>query len=204
VRARVKLCDNAAGGLLACRWDDRVDQGCARGESQQTCEPQSKPAVFKIGLINAAGMLQKQFADHVGLQDDPDTPLDSISETVHLSRNACWRRIRLMQDGGIILGKSIKLNAEALGLPLTVFIQVRTDQHDRAWAVQFAAATRALPHITGVYRMSGDLDYLIRAQVADMSDYDRLYQNLTSKVAIADVSASFVMEAIKDTPALPL
>lgn len=138
------------------------------------------------------------------LQTDPDRALEAIGTEIGLSRNACWRRIRAMQDAGIILGKSLMLNAQALGLPLTVFIQVRTDQHDRSWADGFAKATKALPQITGVYRMSGDLDYLLRAQVADMSDYDHLYQRLTSKVAIADVSASFVMEAIKDTGALPI
>lgn len=138
------------------------------------------------------------------LQKDPDTSLDAIGAAIHLSRNACWRRIRALQDSGIIQGKSLRLNADALGLPLTVFIQVRTDRHGKKWAEQFAKAAHDLPQITGVYRMSGDLDYLIRACVADMADYDRLYQKLTSTVAIADVSASFVMEAIKDTTALPL
>jgi len=138
------------------------------------------------------------------LQQDPDRALDAIGQEVGLSRNACWRRIRAMQSSGVIAGKRILLNAEALGLPLTVFIQVRTDKHDRAWAADFARTTRALPQITGVYRMSGDLDYLIRAQVADMAGYDHLYQRLTSGVAIADVSASFVMEAVKDTHDLPI
>ncbi|MEM9579770.1 MAG: Lrp/AsnC family transcriptional regulator [Pseudomonadota bacterium] len=138
------------------------------------------------------------------LQSDADLPLDAIGDLVGLSRNACWRRIKSMTESGVIKGKTVLLDAEALGLPLTVFIQVRTDQHDQDWAQTFARATRALPQITGVYRMSGDLDYLIRAQVADMRDYDRLYQRLTRNVAIADVSASFVMEAIKDSSALPL
>lgn len=138
------------------------------------------------------------------LQTDSDTPLDSIGEQIGLSRNACWRRIKAMTDAGLIKGKALLLDAEALGLPLTVFIQVRTDQHDKSWADKLARATRSLPQITGVYRMSGDLDYLLRAQVADMKDYDRLYQRLTASVPIADVSASFVMEEIKQTHALPL
>jgi Lrp/AsnC family transcriptional regulator len=138
------------------------------------------------------------------MQRDCDISLESLGEIVGLSRNACWRRIKLLSEAGIIKGKVALLNADALGLALTVFIQVRTDQHDPDWSAKFARATRTLPQIQGVYRMSGDLDYLIRAQVADMKDYDHLYQKLTSSVSLADVSASFVMEEIKDTTALPL
>ena len=96
------------------------------------------------------------------------------------------------------------LDAAQLGLGLTVFIQVRTNAHAPDWLEKFSAATRAMPEIMGVYRMSGDLDYLIRAQVADMAGYDRLYQSLIRKVPLSDVSASFVMQEIKETTALPL
>lgn len=85
-----------------------------------------------------------------------------------------------------------------------VFIQVRAGRHAADWLDRFKSATRDLPEILGVYRMTGDLDYLIRARVADMEDYDRLYQRLIAKVDLADVSASFVMEEIKETTALPL
>ena len=138
------------------------------------------------------------------LQSDSDISLDALGERVALSRNACWRRIKLLSEAGVIKRKVALLDAEAIGLPLSVFIQVRTDQHDAKWSEKFARATKALPQIQGVYRMSGDLDYLIRARVADMKDYDRLYQKLTSSVPLADVSASFVMEEIKETTALPL
>lgn len=138
------------------------------------------------------------------LQRDSEMSLDALSEQIGLSRNALWRRIRLLSEAGVITRKVALLDAEALGVPLTVFIQVRTDRHEKDWSAKFARATRALPQIMGVYRMSGDLDYLIRAQVRDMKDYDRLYQKLTASVQLADVSASFVMEEIKETTALPL
>lgn len=138
------------------------------------------------------------------LQSDSDISLDTLGETVNLSRNACWRRIKLLSEAGIIKGKVALVDAEAIGLPLSVIIQVRTDQHDSTWSAKFARATKALPEIQSVYRMSGDLDYLIRARVKDMKDYDRLYQKLTASVPLADVSASFVMEEIKETTALPL
>lgn len=138
------------------------------------------------------------------LQRDADISVESLGEEIGLSRNACWRRIKLLTEAGILKRRVALLDAEALGLALTVFIQVRTDQHDATWSENFARATRVLPQVQGVYRMSGDLDYLIRARVRDMKDYDRLYQKLTASVPLADVSASFVMEEIKDTTALPL
>ncbi|MDE3120953.1 MAG: Lrp/AsnC family transcriptional regulator, partial [Paracoccaceae bacterium] len=91
-----------------------------------------------------------------------------------------------------------------VGLGLTVFMLIRTDTHTPDWLQKFAKATRDMPEILGAYRMTGDLDYLIRARVADVKDYDRLYQALVQRVALADVSASFVMEEIKETTELPL
>ena len=138
------------------------------------------------------------------LQADADLSLDALAELVNLSRNATWRRIKQMEKDGVIRSRVALLDPDMLGLRLTVFIQVRTDNHTKAWSEAFARATRALPEIMGVYRMTGDLDYLVKAQVADVAAYDRLYQRLTEQVALSDVSASFVMERIKDTTVLPV
>lgn len=138
------------------------------------------------------------------LQKDSSLSLDSISEAVHLSRNACWRRIKALEAAGFIRQRVALLDPVKLGLGLTVFMLIRTSEHTDTWLEQFRAATRDTPEILGVYRMTGDLDYLIRAKVADMADYDRLYQSLIRRVALSDVSASFVMEEIKDTHRLPL
>ena len=138
------------------------------------------------------------------LQRDADQSLEGLGEKVGLSRNACWRRIGALEKAGIIRQRVTLLDADKLGLGLTVFIQIRTSAHSADWLKTFSEATRTMPEILGVYRMSGDLDYLIRAKVADMAGYDKLYQRLISKVALSDVSASFVMEEIKETTALPL
>ncbi|MGK7654011.1 Lrp/AsnC family transcriptional regulator [Roseovarius sp. B08] len=138
------------------------------------------------------------------LQRDAALGLEEIGTRVGLSRNACWRRIKTMEDAGVIRARVTLLDPAKLNLGLTVFIQIRAAQHDAEWLNAFSRATRAMPEIQGVYRMTGDLDYLIRARVADMADYDRLYQTLVARVPMRDVSASFVMEEIKDTTALPL
>ncbi len=138
------------------------------------------------------------------LQHDATQSLDTLGASVGLSRNACWRRVRSLEDAGVITGRVALVDAKAVGLPLMVFMQIRTGSHDPEWQRKFSDASRALPGILSVYRMTGDLDYLIRARVADMQDYDRLYQQLIARLPVADISASFVMEEIKDGTALPL
>lgn len=138
------------------------------------------------------------------IQRDAAQSLESIGAIVGLSRNACWRRIGALEKAGVIKGRVTLLDAAKLDLGLTVFIQLRTNDHAADWLSKFSAATKSMPEILGVYRMSGDLDYLIRAQVPDMVGYDRLYQRLINKVPLSDVSASFVMEEIKETTQLPL
>lgn len=138
------------------------------------------------------------------LQLDADQSLDRLGERIGLSRNACWRRIRNLEKAGIIRARVALLDATKIGLGLTVFIQIRTNSHAPDWLAKFNHATTTMPEIQGVYRMSGDLDYLIRARVADMAGYDALYQRLIRKVPLSDVAASFVMEEIKETTALPL
>ena len=138
------------------------------------------------------------------LQQDSDISLEALGEEIGLSRNACWRRVKQLEDQGVIARRVALVDPESVGLGLTVFIQIRTDSHDADWLDRFAAAVRELPEILGVYRMTGELDYLVRARVADVASYDRLYQRLVSRVRLSDVSASFVMEEIKETTAVPV
>lgn len=138
------------------------------------------------------------------LQREADTALEEIGARVGLSRNAVWRRVKALEAAGVIRSRVALLAPEAVGLGLTVFMLIRTDRHAPDWLEKFARATRDMPEILGAYRMTGDLDYLIRARVADVKGYDRLYQALVSRVELADVSASFVMEEIKETTELPL
>ncbi len=138
------------------------------------------------------------------LQRDGSLSVDQLSERVGLSRNACWRRMKRLEDDRVIAGRVALVDAEKVGLGLSVFILVRTSRHDPDWLKLFRDAVTSLPEITGVYRMSGDLDYILRARVADVKAYDRLYQRLIARVPLTDVSASFVMEEIRDTTVLPM
>jgi Lrp/AsnC family transcriptional regulator len=138
------------------------------------------------------------------LQRDCTIPLDTLGDLVGLSRNACWRRIKALEASGLIRARVALLDPAQLGLGLTVFLQIRAAAHDANWLEQFAAATRSLPEIQSIYRMTGELDYLIRARVTDMAGYDQLYRKLIARVPMGDVSASFVMEEIKDTTELNL
>jgi len=138
------------------------------------------------------------------LQRRADEPLQELGRQIGLSRNAVWRRIRALEDRGVITGRIATVDPGKVGLGLMVFIQVRAAHHAPDWLDAFRRAVRAMPEILGVYRMTGDLDYLIRARVADVADYDRLYQRLIERVEMGDVSASFVMEELKEGQVLPL
>jgi len=138
------------------------------------------------------------------LQQDGSLSIDSLAERVNLSRNACWRRVKMLEETGIIRGRVALVDPERIGCGLLVFIFVRTANHDPDWLETFRSAVTSLPEIIGVHRTSGELDYVLRARVADVKAYDRLYQRLIARVPLSDVSASFVMEDIKDTTALPV
>lgn len=138
------------------------------------------------------------------VQCEANLPLEEIGARAGLSRNACWRRIRAMEAAHVITERVALVDPEAVGCPLTVFIRVRLQQHDPGTLTIFSEATNALPQILGVFRLTGAPDYLIRAQVKDIAEYDRLYQILISRVDMAEISASFVVEKVKDTTALPV
>lgn len=138
------------------------------------------------------------------LQPDATLSLDRLAERVGLSRNACWRRIRQLEDDGTIRGRATLLDPERINVGLTVFIAIRTNEHSQEWLDQFRAAITDIPEIMGVFRMSGDIDYLMQAVVPDVAAYDRLYRRIIARVKLSDVSSSFVMEKIKSTTVLPL
>ena len=137
------------------------------------------------------------------IQADASQSVGELAEQVGMSKSACWRRLQKLEEMGVIRGRVALLDANALNLSLTVYISVRTNQHNDDWAARFQQATEQIPGVLEVYRMSGDLDYLCKAGGADMPDYARLYKRLI-KADIYDVSSSFVMETIKHTTRLPL
>jgi Lrp/AsnC family transcriptional regulator len=138
------------------------------------------------------------------LQRDSSLSLDELAAAVHLSRNACWRRIRQMEEAGLIRARVALLDAKKLNVGLTAFIALRATEHTPGWLNKFAKAVKDIPEIIGSYRMTGDIDYLLIAVIPDVAAYDGLYKRLIDKVPLADVSSSFVMEEIKATTALPL
>jgi Lrp/AsnC family transcriptional regulator len=138
------------------------------------------------------------------LQHDAGLSLDDLSARVALSRNACWRRVKRLEDDGVIKARVTLLDASRINVGLTAFIALRTTEHSAKWLDQFSKAVRDLPEIVGVYRMTGDVDYLLQAVIPDVAAYDRLYKRLIGKITLADVSSSFVMEEIKSTTVLPL
>lgn len=137
------------------------------------------------------------------LQRDASLSVGVLAERVGLSKSACWRRLQKLEETGAIVGRVTLLNPETLGLKLTVFISVRTSAHNKVWSEQFRQVVLDLPGVLEVYRMGGDIDYLIKAVVKDMAGYDALYQQLI-EADLFEVSASFVMETIKHTTELPL
>lgn len=138
------------------------------------------------------------------LQQDGRLSAEQVADKANLSRNACWRRIKRLEEQGIITNRVALIDPEAVSLGLSVIILIRTTNHDPEWLERFRHAVMTLPQILGVHRMSGDLDYVLRARVKDVKAYDALYQDLIKRVPLGDVSASFVMEDIKDTHILPV
>ena len=138
------------------------------------------------------------------LQADASISIEVLAERIVLSRNACWRRVKNLEDKGIIRARVALVDADAVDLGLTAMVLVRTNEHDSGWADSFRKVVHAMPEITGAFRMSGDLDYILRVSVSDVKAYDAFYQRLTKQLKLSDISASFVMEEIKDTTALPV
>jgi Lrp/AsnC family transcriptional regulator len=138
------------------------------------------------------------------LQADATLPVASVAERVGLSPSPCWRRIQKLEQDGYIRGRVALLDAAKMNVGVTVFVAVRTSQHDLEWLDKFAAAVRDFPEVVEFYRMSGDIDYLLRVVVPDIAAYDAFYKRLIQRVTLSDVSSSFAMETIKYTTALPV
>lgn len=138
------------------------------------------------------------------LQSNASASLQEISEQVNLSATPCWRRIQRLEREGYIRQRVALLDPGKLNVGVTVFVSVRTSQHNADWFRRFTAVVTAIPQIVEFYRMSGDVDYLLRVVVPDIQGYDAVYQRLIREIELSDVSSSFAMEQIKYTTALPL
>jgi Lrp/AsnC family transcriptional regulator len=138
------------------------------------------------------------------LQEDAALSINELAERIHLSSNACWKRVKRLEAEGVIRKRVALLDAQKLGVAVTVFVSVRAAEHSDQWLSDFAAAVRKLPEVVEFYRMSGDTDYLLKLQVADIAAYDVVYQKLIRSVRLSDVSSAFAMEEMKHTTCIPL
>jgi Lrp/AsnC family transcriptional regulator len=138
------------------------------------------------------------------LQADATMPVAEIARRVGLSSTPCWRRIQKLEESKIIRGRVALLDSRKLNVGMTAFVSVRTNQHSLEWLRAFDAAVSEMPEVVELYRMSGEIDYLLRVVVPDIDAYDRFYKKLIARIELSDVSSSFAMEQIKYTTALPL
>jgi Lrp/AsnC family transcriptional regulator len=138
------------------------------------------------------------------LQQDGALTAADIGDRVGLSKAPCWRRIQRLQETGVIRQTVALLDPKALNVATTVFVTVKTANHSAAWFDRFVSALNDIPEVIELYRMSGDVDYLMRIVVPDIDGYDKVYKKLIGSVEFLDVSASFALETIKSTTALPL
>jgi Lrp/AsnC family transcriptional regulator len=138
------------------------------------------------------------------LQKDATTPVAEIGRKVGLSTTPCWRRIQKMEEDGVIKGRVAILDPARINAGVTGFVSIRTNEHNEAWMRKVSTVVEDLTEVVEFYRMSGDVDYLLRVVVPDIAAYDAFYKKLISKINLTDVSSSFAMGQIKYTTALPL
>ncbi len=139
------------------------------------------------------------------LQEDCNLSLQALAEAVNLTTTPCWKRLKRLEEEGVIRGHVALLDAEKVGLGLTAFVLIKTLLHNRDWYSDFVTVVAGMPEVLGFWRMAGEYDYLMRVQVADMKRYDDFYKRLVNQVpGLSDVTSSFAMEQIKYTTALPI
>jgi Lrp/AsnC family transcriptional regulator, cysteine-sensing transcriptional activator len=138
------------------------------------------------------------------IQEDATLPVADIAKRVGLSTTPCWRRIQKMEEDRVIQRRVAILNPDHVNCGVTVFVSITTNQHNQEWLKRFAEVISKLPEVVGFYRMSGQVDYLLKVVVPDIAAYDAFYKRLVGDIDIEDVSSAFAMERIKDTTQLPL
>jgi Lrp/AsnC family transcriptional regulator len=138
------------------------------------------------------------------LQTDARLSIAQIADRVGLSQTPCWKRIQRLEESGVIRGRVALVNPQALGLGLTVFVSIATDDHTPVWRDAFVSVVGAAPEVLDIYRMAGDVDYTLRVVVKDMPAYDAFYKRLTEAINVKAVTSRFAMEAIKTSTAFPV
>jgi Lrp/AsnC family transcriptional regulator len=138
------------------------------------------------------------------LQENAGLSVNELAERVGLSPSPCWRRIQKLEAEGYIRARVALLDPRKMNLGVTVFAAIRTNQHSVEWLAAFSRAVVDIPEIVEVYRMSGQIDYMLRIVVPDIDAYDRVYKKLIAAIELYDVSSTFAMEVLKSTTVLPV
>ena len=138
------------------------------------------------------------------LMRDASMPVAQIADKVGLSQTPCWKRIQKLNESGVLTGRVALADPSRLGFGLTIFVGIEAPDHGSDWRVAFSKAVDSIPEIMEVYRMAGEMDYLLRVSVADMNAFDALYKRLTDSVPIKNVTSHFAMERMKFTTAYPV
>ena len=146
--------------------------------------------------------IDRKILEHI--QADATLSVADVAEKVGLSSTPCWRRIQKLERSGVIRKRVALLDRASLNLGVDVFVAIKTNQHNATWLDSFASVVTEFPEVVEFYRMSGDIDYLMRVVVPDIPAYDAFYKRLIQQADIYDVSSSFAMEQLKYTTALPL
>ena len=138
------------------------------------------------------------------LQEDSSLPVAEVASRVNLSQTPCWRRIQKLEAQGVISRRVAILDPDSVGLGISVFVEIETRDHSGDWLARFAESVRAMPEVMEVYRMAGDVDYLLRVAVGSMAEFDDFYRRLIADVSLKNVTSRFAMERVKSTTAYPL
>ncbi|KLN60030.1 transcriptional regulator [Kiloniella spongiae] len=138
------------------------------------------------------------------LQRDASRPASEIAELVNLSTNACWRRIKLLQESGVIKKQVALIDPAMVGKELTVFVELRTEHHGDGWLESFSEGISNIDEVVEFHRLNGNVDYLLKILVSSIEDYDRVYKKIIRTAPLHDVTSYFSMEKIKETTEVPL
>ncbi|WP_045389858.1 Lrp/AsnC family transcriptional regulator [Falsirhodobacter sp. alg1] len=138
------------------------------------------------------------------LMADATVPIARLAHRVGLSQTPCWKRVQKLQAQGIIRGRVAIVDEARLGLSLTAFVGIESGEHTPLWRDTFMEALTTFPQVMEVHRIAGDLDYLLRVVLPDMSAYDTFYRALTDRVHIKRLTSQFVVERMKAETVLPV
>jgi Lrp/AsnC family transcriptional regulator len=138
------------------------------------------------------------------VQQDASLPVAEVAARVNLSQTPCWRRIQKLERDGVIARRVALIDPAAIGLGLSVFVEIEAEDHSPEWLARFADAVATFPEVMEVYRMAGDVDYLLRVAVGSMADFDDFYRRLIGAIPCKNVTSRFAMERVKFTTAYPI